>query len=218
MITPGSVITAIGRKAAAAVGLPPPNRRGGSYAVMVMTPILPDRTNDCRDVLRSLPRGQGSPLARIPDVHFARWVVIDGPRLGYPGAPRWPTRLQSDYLLFSADLTPPAYRVDRLPESFFRDLAKHMGAECDEVWSHCWGYSDVNDVDAFVNYLEVSQIEVGLYFAAFPNLTPAEIMNALKGRRKLAEFVLRNQQALASGAANARLQADYLRESETWGI
>ena len=151
-------------------------------------------------------------------MHFARWVVIDGVRLGYDGAPRWPTRLGSDYLLYGADLARPLMGTDRLPESFFRSLVAHMRPECQAVWSHCWGFPGLDDVDAFVKYLRVSQIEVDLYFAAFPDLTPAEIMNALEVRTKLAEFVLRKQPALASGAANAQLQAAYLKESATWGI
>ncbi len=218
MITPSSVAAAIRRKGAAALGLPPPNRRGGSYAVMVMTPILPDKSEDCRKVLRSFALRQGSPLARVPDVHFARWVVIDHVRLEYAGVPNWPTRLESEYLLFSADLTAPAYRVDRLPVSFFRDLTQHMKDECRAVWSHCTGFPGVDDVDAFVKYLKDSQIEVDLYFAAFPDLTPAEIMNALAVRTQVAEFALTRQRELASGIANAQLKQDYMRASETWGI
>jgi hypothetical protein len=188
---------------------------------MVMTPLLPDRAEACREVLRDFKLGQCSPLARIPDVHFARWVVIDRVRLGYPGAPALPTKLGSEYLLFSADLTPPEYRVDRLPVSFFRDLAQHMPVESEQVWSHCWGFPGVNGaggVDAFVDYLRASQIEVGLYFAAFPDITPAEIINALEVRANFAQFVFDNQDALASGAANAQLQTRYLTESARWGI
>jgi hypothetical protein len=183
---------------------------------MLMTPILPGKSARCRDVLRGFNQLPASPLARIPDVHFARWVVIDRVRLEYACAPKRPSRLQSEYLLFSADLTPPAYRVDALPHSFFRHLAQYIPAECEAVWENCWGFPGVQDVKKFVDYLKDSQIEVGLYFAAFPDLTPAEIVRALKVRKELSRFVLSHQNALANTGAHAQLQAEYLRESASW--
>lgn len=185
---------------------------------MLMTPILPERSGDCRRILRRFNERPASPLAELPDVHFARWVVIDHVHLAYSRAPKQPSKLSSEYLLFSADLTPPAYRVDRLPGSFFRDLARYIPAECQAVWENCRGFPGLQDVDGFVAYLEDSQIEIDLYFAAFADLTPAEILNALEFRRQFAQFVFDNQSALSSGTANAQLQRDYMRDSASWGI
>ena len=58
--------------------------------------------------MRSYGPGPASPLAKVPDVQFARWVIIDQLRTDWAGAPKPPPRLKSDYLLFSADVTAPA--------------------------------------------------------------------------------------------------------------
>lgn len=203
---------------------PDANRRGASYAVTVITPIAPGQLDPLRDLLHSFAPGDGSPLARVPDVQFARWVVIDQLRTGWDGAPRRPSSLNSSYLLFSADLTAPANRADDLPESFFRDLAERIPRQCAAVWGKCRGFPGTADVEQFVDYLTRSQIRLGLYYAAFPDDTPDEIAAALEVRRKFAEFVVAHQYVISSpAAANGpheafkKLRDEYVRESAEWG-
>jgi hypothetical protein len=197
----------------------PPNRRGGSYAVTVVTPIEPGQVEALRTVLRGFEPGEGSPLHELADVQFARWVVIDQLLTDWAGAPRRPSRLVSQYLLFSADLTAPPDRVDGLPEAFFRELATVIPTTCAEVWGKCRGFPGLSDVEAFVGYLKRSQIEFRLYYARFPDATPGEISKALEVRRRLAEFVVDHQadMSLAPGspgvkAARQRLRDDYRRQ------
>lgn len=219
MITLQSVIATVRGAAKLILWPPPPNRNGCSYAVTVLTPIEPGQTEALRDVLASFPLGTGSPLHTVPDVHFARWVVIDQLRTDWPGIPKRPSRLNSAYLLFSADLTAPANRADGLPETFFRELAKQIPAESTEVWGKCRGFPGVADIDAFVDYMTRSQIHMGLYYAAFPDTTPDEITRALKLREEFAQFVLKHQRtmSLAPGSpgvqqARDQLQKEYIRE------
>jgi len=216
--TPSSLLAAVGRIAAAALGATSVNRRGNSYAVTLITPILPDASDELRDVLRGFKLGSGSPLAKVPDVHFARWVVIDRLRLDWPGAPKRPSRLRSQYLLFSADLTAPAYRAACLPGTFFRDLAHHIPDECDAVWKHCMNFPGVDEVDHFVKYLSHSQIDIDLYYAAFPDLTPSDISRAINVRQGFAQFVLQHQDALVGDRGHDTLKAAYIKESASWAV
>jgi len=224
VITLGSLIATAKRAATLLLAPPPPNRRGCSYGVTVITPVYPGQVENLRGVLRGYKPGANSPLGDFPDVHFARWVVIEQLLTDWPGAPRRPSRLGSPYLLFSADLTAPADRAPGLPETFFRDLAERIPAHCTEVWGKCRGFPGVDPVDPFVQYLRGSQIDIGLYYAAFPDATPDEIERALRIREKLSQFVLEHQDAmtLAPTSANAhrtrrQLRDDYRRQSPSWG-
>ena len=219
MISLRSLVTTVPGIARLLLFPPPPNRRGCSYAVTVVTPIEPGQVEALRTVLRGFEPGEGSPLHDLSDVQFARWVVIDQLLTDWAGAPRRPSRLNSQYLLFSADLTAAPDRVDGLPEAFFRDLATTIPTTCIEVWGRCRGFPDITDVEAFVEYLKRSQLEFRLYYARFPDTTPSEITNALEVRRRLAEFVVEHQadMSLAPGspgvqAARQRLRNDYRRQ------
>ena len=170
-----------------------PNRRGNSYAVTLMTPIERDRVDDLRQVLAEFERGPNSPLARVPNVHFARWVVIDQLKTDWEGAPDPPPRLQSAYLLFTADVTAPAGAAGELPRSFYRDPGRA-------------------DDPAFVDYLASSQLGTSLYFAAFPDVTVDEIRHALTVHDGLVTFV----QAYQGVRRPDVLQREYLRASNTW--
>jgi hypothetical protein len=200
------------------------NRNGCSYAVTLATPILPGHTQALKAVLDSFNRADRSPLACVPDVHVARWVVIDQLRTKYRCAPPRPSSLRTQYLLFSADVTAPAYRAGGLPNAFFRDMACRMKEECNNVWQHCWEFPGVDDTEKFVSYLVASQVDIGLYYAAFPDATPSEIASALEVRQELAQFARNHQDALPANSravSDALLEAlytDYVSRSATWGV
>jgi hypothetical protein len=217
VITPASILATLRRLGSRALGPSPSNRRGNSYALTIVTPILPGKSDDLRSVLDGFNCQGKSPLANIPDVHFAQWIVIDQLRTDWPHAPKQPSILGSEYLLFSADLTAPAYRANKLPGSFLRDLAQHVPDRCNEVWENCYGYPGADDGKAFVEYLTRSQVEIGLYYAAFPDLTPVEVTSAMKLREQLAAFVLRHPDELAGAGNLQKLRDDYIHESKCWG-
>lgn len=213
----------------ATLRLPQPDssRNGCSYAVTLATPILPGRCEELRAILRSFDKGDGSPLARVRDVQFARWVVIDQVRTKWRHAPRRASSLRTQYLLFSADLTAPAYRAGELPNAFFRDIADDMRDACIAVWENCWEFPGLDDIEKFVSYLADSQVDIGLYYAAFPDATPSDIANALDVRRQLGEFAREHQDALSGmgpppdsprdSPSFESLQAEYVSRSAAWG-
>jgi len=194
-----SLTALAGRLAALPFVSPQANRIGSSYAVTVITPILPGEADALRTVLQGFKPRDESPLAKVDHVQFARWVVIGHLRTRWRGAPRRPSTLESEYLLFSADLTAPADKATGLPGTFFRDMARKIPKECADVWGKCRDFPGVDETN-FEKYLVHSLVDVGLYYAAFPDATPDEIRNALETHAKLAKFAIAHQ----NDAARAR--------------
>jgi hypothetical protein len=189
------------------------NRRGRSYALNLLTPILPGHAVVLAQTLRDFGTGKQSPLARLPYVHFARWVIVDQLKTDWEGAPSRPPRLKSQYLLFTADVTAPADADYRLPLALLRDIVERL-PEADAVWGNCRGYPGrAQGPDEAVRYLAESRLDTALYFAAYPDATAGEIQAALRVRRGLTEFVQAHQEIAMHPA---KLQRAYLKESKRW--
>ncbi len=189
-------------------------RSGRSYAFTLLTPIRRGHEADLAAHLKGLSTGEESPLARLPYVHVGRWMVIDQLKMGWPGAPRRPARLQSQYLLFSATVTAPDEDTyaDDLPESFLRELATRIPDEAEAIWGHCVGYPGSASVDAFVRYLSTSRLETSLFYVGYPDVTVQQVRQALATRDRLVDFVRDHQ----NERDPAQLQRAYLQESATW--
>jgi hypothetical protein len=156
------------------------DRSGQARALTALTPIRPGRESELRALLRALPRGPDSPLARLERTHFARWVVID--RL--PPDPPRPDRLNAPYLLFTSNL-------DGDVESYLRELCERMPAEAHEIWSRCAGYPGVDDAAAFTRWLLAHHVPTSFFVAAYPQATVRDVRNGLAAREQLLRFVLR---------------------------
>ncbi len=199
------------------------SRSGRSYALTLLTPIRPAAEASLVAHIRGLEVGERSPLAKLPYVHFARWVVIDQLKTDWPGAPSPPPRLRSQYLLFTASVTAPAKGsakpaekryAERLPESFLHELCARIPADVDAIWGHCLGYPGASDADAFVRYLADSQLETSLFYVGYPDVTVDEVRHALAARDELIAFA-REHQGEPDAAA---LQQAYLQESRAWSL
>jgi hypothetical protein len=186
-------------------------RNGRACAVTLITPIVPGQTDTVKEVLGKFETGQRSPLARLSGVHFGRWVVIDGLRTDWPGAPQPPPTLKSDYLMFTADVTSETGELDTLPDSLFAEIAERIPDEAHAVWRNCFGYPGVASSAAFVHYLSSSAVDTGLYYAAYPDATVDEIRKALRIRESLAAFVLGHPDMSAS-----TLKDEYMKAAESW--
>lgn len=53
------------------------NRSGQVYSLTTLTPVLAGHMDALAGHLDTLPGREGSPLARVPGTHFARWVMVD---------------------------------------------------------------------------------------------------------------------------------------------
>jgi hypothetical protein len=197
------------------------SRSGRSYALALLTPIRAGAEADLAAHLRDLGQGDESPLAKLPHVHFARWVVIDQLRMDWPGAPRRRSRLKSQHLLFTASMTAPAQPHvtpgrksygEQLPESFLHELRARIPADADAVWGHCRGYPGASDPEGFVSYLARGQLDTSFLHVGYPDVTVKEVQQALATREKLVAFARDHQ----SEQDAAQLQQAYIEESSTW--
>jgi hypothetical protein len=197
------------------------SRSGRSFAVTLLTPVLAGAEGELSAYLNALGVGDESPLAKLPYVHFARWVVIDQLKTAWPGAPIPPPRLKSQYLLFTASVTAPAEDhvtpaegryAERLPESFLYELCTRIPANAHSIWRHCVGYPGISEADAFVRYLARSQLETSLFHVGYADVTVDEARLALAARDALVTFARDHQHEQDS----EKLQQAYLEESPTW--
>ena len=214
------------RSVARALGSARPRRGGGSrsgrsFAVTLLTPVRAGAEGELSAYLNALGVGDKSPLAKLPYVHFARWVVIDQLKTDWPGAPVPPPRLKSQYLLFTASLTAPAEDhvplaegryAEQLPESFLYELCTRIPADAHAIWSHCVGYPGISDGDAFVRYLARSQLETSLFHVGYADVTVEEVRQALAACDALVTFARDHQREQDAKT----LQQAYREESPTW--
>lgn len=161
-----------------------PNVLGQSYALMTLSAIIPGREDALREYLAALPVGGKSPLAKLGQTHFARWLIVS--RLLYQGPPQVPDELRNAYLLFTSDF-------DGSLESYLDGMCNAMAAETDAIWGHCVAYPGSADRAAFGRYMRHNQIETTLTLAPYPEATVAEVRDALALRIRLGEFAIRAQ-------------------------
>jgi hypothetical protein len=187
------------------------NRSGRAYAVSSMTPIIKGHEAALQTYLNGLTT---SPFARFSEVHFARWVLIDQWKTSWPGAPRRPLQLKSQYLCFGAAVTAPDdASAPLLPQSFLRRIPEVMPVEADEVWGHCVGYPGSAKVDEVAAYLERSLLDTVLFYVGYPDATVAQVRQAVARRDGFAQFARTHQHS-----DPAQLQQDYIREAATWQL
>ncbi|MGI8806491.1 MAG: hypothetical protein ACR2KK_01295 [Acidimicrobiales bacterium] len=158
------------------------NATESGYWFITLTPIIAGREAGLLSFLRALPTHAGSPLAKLPQTHFARWVVI--PELVYEGPPQRPDPLKSQYLLFTSCFD------GHDPKQYLDDLCDLMGDEADRIWGSCAGYRGRHDLK---RYLLHNQIDTALVFAAYGDATVQEVLAALELRKQLREFVLAHE-------------------------
>ena len=132
---------------------------------------------------------QPGPLALCPALHMARFVVIDELplQLGY-------TRrefLARNYLLFTAEITGSR-------DDFLDSLYEQAPDFVRSIWRHCTGFppelvqaggAGTHAAVYFRRYVQRYEIPTLIPFAAFPDVSVAEIKSWLETQTKLVEFV-----------------------------
>lgn len=173
------------------------NTAGQMYALTVFTPIVPDRLQELRDHLAGLPR-DASPLARLGDTHFARWVIVPA-FVSDPSQPR-DEHLPSPYLLFSATF-------DGQLDAYLDSLCTELAAEAQTIWGCCVGAPEPAAGSALKAYLKHNQIQTGLFFSAYPDATVDQVRQALDARARTIALAVRGQ-----SMEPAELQQKFLAE------
>ncbi|MDQ6745573.1 MAG: hypothetical protein M3Z27_06130 [Actinomycetota bacterium] len=150
----------------------------------MLTPIIRGHDSQLVALLDTLQDGAGSPLARVPGTHFARWVVIGD--VVYEGKGQRRDHLTAGRLLFSSNFDGPV-------QPYLEALGVGLGDHADAIWTHCAGYPGRSEPGAFARYMRAHQVESSLFFAAYGNRTVEAVSRSLEVRHRLIDFALRAQ-------------------------
>jgi hypothetical protein len=142
-----------------------------------LTPVV-DVDALCTE-LESWPRASGSPLARIAQTHFARFVVI-------PGVERQVAEQPDDELDDRPYLMASAF-FDGEPLAWLDALLDKLPDEADRVWRHCRGYPG-RERGALRSWLLDHRVEATAVFGAYPDATVAQVRDAVAFRRRFRDF------------------------------
>ena len=175
------------------------NSSGQAYSLTVLSPILDGHSDDLADQLASLPDGAGSPLARVPGTHFARWVIVDD--LVYEGGSQRRDSLKAPRLLFTSNF-------DGSLGAYLEAIRSEMGDAADAIWSHCAGYPGRADAQRFAAWFRHHQVDSALFFAAYGDQSVERVKANLDLRTRLTNFALAAQ-GLPAAELKARFQAEF---------
>jgi hypothetical protein len=150
------------------------------HGLTVLTPIVGGREDALTRHLDGLPGGDGSPLARVPGTHFARWVVI--PDVVHQGAGQTRDHLKASRLLFSSSFDGPL-------AAHLEALRTGLGEDADTIWGHCLGYPGRGAPAAFAGWMRAHRLVSALSFAA-QDQTVGEVRSNLELRARLIDFAL----------------------------
>jgi len=161
------------------------NRTGTTYALTVITAIVPGHEEELRETIETLPRGEDAPIARLGSVHTCRLQIFD--HLVYQGAPQKRDQLRSNYLVFTAAFD------GKHVEPFLDRVLDHLPEAADSWWRHCIGYPGTADRAAFKAWIRHNQIHTSLFGVASPNRSVSEVRQSLELRERVLDFAIDHQ-------------------------
>ena len=175
------------------------NRVGTAYALTTFARVLPGRADELEAYLAELPRGAGSPFARLDTLHTARVqlfrsLVHQGPKQRHTDV------LQNAHLVFTST-------IDGELDPYLDALAERV-PECDEWWGRCAGYPGRDDPAAFRAYVRSIQAQPGLFQSAMPGASVVEVRDALALRERVLDFAV-EAQGLDAAALQARFRSEF---------
>ncbi len=172
----------------------------GNYFLTVLAPIdylrggsqeKLRRLEECLDKLRpSQPfespevRAKNVPLAALPMVHMARFLIID--EIPVQMGNERSGALASKYLLFIAELDGDR---DTFLYSFFRDCWDVAVG----VFEKCVGFPDNCTERQFARYIKQYEVRSTLPFAAYPGISQPRVQHVLSVRNELTNFIVNHQ-------------------------
>jgi hypothetical protein len=171
------------------------DRSGQALALTVLAPIQAGHESALAGALDDLPAREGSPLARVPGTHFARFVVIDAPV--YEGAGQKRDSWKASRLLFTSNFDGPL-------ERYLDGLRTGLGTDGDAIFGQCVGYPGGADAQAWTAWLVAHRIKSSLFFGAYGDQAVQTVRDNIATRARLAAFALE-----AQGLAPAELQARF---------
>jgi hypothetical protein len=159
------------------------NRSGQAYALMVMTPIVPGQEQALRAYLEGLSQRE-SPLAKLPRVHFGRWVILE--RFHDDESQPKREELSCQYLIFTSCSDGPL-------DTYLDELCERLAPEAREIWGRCVGCPEGAAGAELKRYLLHNQIDTGLFVAAYPEATVTDVKRSLEVRERMIDLAVRSQ-------------------------
>lgn len=161
---------------------------GDTYGLTAVSPIRPDDGRrsprlELEHILNHLPTLADSPLAKLTDTHFARWVVIN--RLPFEGKRDWADSLPVPYLLFTS-------QFDSSLEDYLERMCRLIPDTVEAIWGTCSGFPGT-DPAAFTRYMKQCQVETTFFFGAYPSANVSEVKRAIEIQDATRRFVVANQ-------------------------
>jgi hypothetical protein len=175
------------------------NVNGQASGFQAITPILPGREDELRAYLEGMAKS-GSPLAKVPRTHMARFVIVEDFFHDRSWGQRKEEHLDLNYLVFTSNL-------DGDIDSYLDGLCKALAPEAPKIWGCCVGCPDKPSGAALKRYLKHNQVDCGFFYAAYGGATVARVQAALARRDQLIGFATRTQ-----GLGPAELQKAFVAE------
>jgi hypothetical protein len=175
------------------------NRLGGAYALTVFTPILAGHEDELRAHLDALPLGEGSPLARLDQLHLSRIQIFD--ELVHQAPSQKRETLKSSHLVFTSTF-------DGELDPYLDAICERIGADADAWWSHCVGYPGTADRAAFRRYIRAHKVDTSLFASANQNASVQQVRESLAVRERVVDFAA-DAQGLDAPALRERFLAAF---------
>jgi hypothetical protein len=168
---------------------------GHVETISVLCPIKAGEKSDLERLLRQLPIGLDSPLAKVKGTHMARWSIVSPLPPKDDDGPAGETA----YLLFASwyDGKTPAY---------LSALRSGLADRTDEIWGRCVGYPEEGNEGEFSEYLHRHSVKPHLAFHGY-NESVTEVRAALEFRERLSAPVV-----TLSGLDSRALESEWIRK------
>lgn len=222
--------------------------RGQVSEIAVLAPIRRGRVpgerrtfeQRLRQVIEAIDKrseqGIPAPLNKIQTVHFGRLLVIRPEQYLYKfGADETAPPFFDDYLETpmtadnpdgAAEASPNPYRsylltivsFDGELKPYFRDIADFLGEDFDKLFENCEDFDTTDDFEGFWAWIKRYQISLDLFFAAYPDLTVAEIKRLQYFKARFDDFVARLYGGEERSPAEiGALFTEFLRDNHHYG-
>jgi hypothetical protein len=166
------------------------NENGNAYALTTLCPLVTVSGQDTspsafiRDRLHIVNTGAASPMARVPNVYFCRFLILDD--VIYESKPHRLEHLKSQYLVFEASLHGKL-------EPYLAGMWQNAEPFIRSVWEFCVGFSGVHDAATFTAYILKCQVKTTFFFNGSSDEPLADQLKSLYLKQEFSKFAYAHQ-------------------------
>ena len=146
------------------------NSDGRTTELTTLSKIKPGRVLILRGLLNHGSDLTAHVLRDIETIHYASWAIVE-----YGG---------DDYLMFLSNFTGS---FEKYIDDFASVIALAVGL--DVIWGNCEGWPGIDSLEELKGFIRETTIGADLYYSAYPEATVRDVLQALKVRGIVEEFV-----------------------------